>query len=136
MLLLPSFLFLTSFSFPFSLLICTLKAFSREGKRETELTNYKTKFWFWVSLSLSVFLCPKRHFWTEMKKKLKIFFKRKKPFFLNSNFFSRIAMEFVGRTVKKDFKGFGVFSGTVRSYDVSSGLFKIVYDNSVSASVI
>ena len=44
-------------------------------------------------------------------------------------------MEFVGRTVKKDFKGFGVFSGTVRSYDVSSGLFKIVYDNSVSASV-
>ena len=70
-----------------------------------------------------------------MKKKLKIFFKRKKPFFLNSNFFSRIAMEFVGRTVKKDFEGFGVFSGTVRFYDVSSGLFKIVYDNSVSASV-
>lgn len=36
-------------------------------------------------------------------------------------------MEFVGRTVKKDFKGFGVFAGTVRSYDASSGLYEIVY---------
>jgi len=38
-------------------------------------------------------------------------------------------MEFVGRTVKKAFKGFGVFSGTVRSYDASSGVFEIVYED-------
>ncbi|XP_042954331.1 DDT domain-containing protein PTM [Carya illinoinensis] len=38
-------------------------------------------------------------------------------------------MEFLGRSVKKEFKGFGVFSGTVRSYDASSGLFEIVYEN-------
>lgn len=38
-------------------------------------------------------------------------------------------MEFVGRTVKKAFKGFGVFSGTVKSYDASSGVFEIVYED-------
>ncbi|KAG6682665.1 hypothetical protein I3842_13G154300 [Carya illinoinensis] len=38
-------------------------------------------------------------------------------------------MEFLGRSVKKEFKGFGVFSGTVRSYDASSGLFEIVYED-------
>ncbi|XP_030522425.2 DDT domain-containing protein PTM [Rhodamnia argentea] len=37
-------------------------------------------------------------------------------------------MEFVGRTVTKGFKGFGALTGTVRSYDPASGLFKIVYD--------
>ncbi|GKV16575.1 hypothetical protein SLEP1_g27197 [Rubroshorea leprosula] len=36
-------------------------------------------------------------------------------------------MEFVGKTVKKDFKGFGVFTGVVKSYDNSSGFFEIVY---------
>jgi hypothetical protein len=38
-------------------------------------------------------------------------------------------MEFVGKTVKKAFKGFGVFSGTVRSYDASSGIFEIAYED-------
>ncbi|XP_002513535.2 DDT domain-containing protein PTM [Ricinus communis] len=36
-------------------------------------------------------------------------------------------MEFVGKIVKKDFRGHGVFSGVVQSYDASSGLFEIVY---------
>ncbi|XP_040993587.1 DDT domain-containing protein PTM-like [Juglans microcarpa x Juglans regia] len=38
-------------------------------------------------------------------------------------------MEFVGRAVKKEFEGFGVFSGTVRSYDASSGFFEILYED-------
>lgn len=38
-------------------------------------------------------------------------------------------MEFLGRTVKKKFKGFGVFTGTVQSYDESSKFFEIVYED-------
>ncbi|XP_057955453.1 DDT domain-containing protein PTM isoform X2 [Malania oleifera] len=38
-------------------------------------------------------------------------------------------MEFVGRTVKKEFQGFGVFAGTIKSFDPSSGLFEIVYED-------
>lgn len=38
-------------------------------------------------------------------------------------------MEFVGRTVRKEFEGLGVFSGIVRSYDPSSGFFEVVYDD-------
>ncbi|XP_043692986.1 DDT domain-containing protein PTM-like [Telopea speciosissima] len=38
-------------------------------------------------------------------------------------------MEFVGRTLKKRFRGFGTFSGVVESYDSDSGLFKIIYED-------
>lgn len=38
-------------------------------------------------------------------------------------------MEFVGRTVRKEFKGFGCFTGTVKSYSPSSGLFEVVYED-------
>ncbi|CAK9184355.1 unnamed protein product [Ilex paraguariensis] len=38
-------------------------------------------------------------------------------------------MEFVGRTVKKKFIGFGIFSGTVKSYDSSTGFFQVVYED-------
>ncbi|KAE8663797.1 DNA binding,zinc ion binding,DNA binding, putative isoform 2 [Hibiscus syriacus] len=38
-------------------------------------------------------------------------------------------MEFVGKSVKKEFKGFGLHSGTVDSFDSSSGVFKILYEN-------
>ncbi|KAL2941978.1 DDT domain-containing protein PTM [Bienertia sinuspersici] len=38
-------------------------------------------------------------------------------------------MEFVGKTVKKDFKGFGVFEGVVESFDSSTGFFKILYED-------
>ncbi|WRX33231.1 DDT domain - like 4 [Theobroma cacao] len=38
-------------------------------------------------------------------------------------------MEFVGKSVKKKFKGFGIFSGTVNSFDSSSGFFQIVYED-------
>lgn len=38
-------------------------------------------------------------------------------------------MEFIGRTVRKDFKGFGVFAGVVNSYNSSTGFFKIVYED-------
>nr|XP_048322407.1 DDT domain-containing protein PTM-like isoform X3 [Ziziphus jujuba var. spinosa] len=38
-------------------------------------------------------------------------------------------MEFVGRKVKKEFEGHGVFSGIVKSYDPSSGIFEVVYDD-------
>lgn len=40
---------------------------------------------------------------------------------------ARARMEFVGRTVRKAFKGLGNSAGTVRSYDPASGLFRIVY---------
>ncbi|XP_042483190.1 DDT domain-containing protein PTM-like isoform X2 [Macadamia integrifolia] len=38
-------------------------------------------------------------------------------------------MEFVGRTLKKRFQGFGTFSGVVESYDSASGLFRIIYED-------
>lgn len=38
-------------------------------------------------------------------------------------------MEFVGRTVKKEFRGYGTFSGTVTSYDASSKFFKVLYED-------
>ncbi|CAJ1933948.1 unnamed protein product [Sphenostylis stenocarpa] len=38
-------------------------------------------------------------------------------------------MEFVGRTVRKEVKGVGFISGTVKSYDPSSGFFEIVYED-------
>ncbi|KAL5831783.1 hypothetical protein ACOSQ4_017137 [Xanthoceras sorbifolium] len=38
-------------------------------------------------------------------------------------------MEFVGRTVKKEFHGVGVFTGVVHSYDESSKFFEIVYED-------
>ncbi|GAV75423.1 PHD domain-containing protein/DDT domain-containing protein [Cephalotus follicularis] len=38
-------------------------------------------------------------------------------------------MEFVGKSLKKDFKGHGVFTGTVRSYDASTGFFDVVYED-------
>ncbi|XP_058199224.1 DDT domain-containing protein PTM [Rhododendron vialii] len=37
--------------------------------------------------------------------------------------------ELVGKTVKKEFKGFGFFNGVVSSFDPSTGLFEIVYDD-------
>ncbi|KAJ9537124.1 hypothetical protein OSB04_029857 [Centaurea solstitialis] len=44
-------------------------------------------------------------------------------------------MEFVGRTLKKEFKGFGVFTGVVKSYDSSSELFEIVYEDRESEEI-
>lgn len=44
-------------------------------------------------------------------------------------------MEFVGRTVRKEFKGFGVFSGVVKSYDSSSGFFEIGYEDDDSEEI-
>ncbi|XP_027360332.1 DDT domain-containing protein PTM isoform X2 [Abrus precatorius] len=41
-------------------------------------------------------------------------------------------MEFVGKSVKKEVKGVGVISGTVKSYDPSSGFFEILYQDGVS----
>ncbi|KDP22133.1 hypothetical protein JCGZ_25964 [Jatropha curcas] len=38
-------------------------------------------------------------------------------------------MEFIGRIVDKEFKGYGVYSGVVQSYDPSSGFFEIVYED-------
>ncbi|XP_047159025.1 DDT domain-containing protein PTM isoform X2 [Vigna umbellata] len=38
-------------------------------------------------------------------------------------------MEFVGKTVKKEVKGFGIISGTVKSYDSASGFLEIVYED-------
>ncbi|KAJ0084474.1 hypothetical protein Patl1_29477 [Pistacia atlantica] len=38
-------------------------------------------------------------------------------------------MEFIGRTLKKEFQGFGVFTGTIQSYDESSKYFEIVYED-------
>lgn len=38
-------------------------------------------------------------------------------------------MEFIGKTVKKEFKGFGTFTGVVQSYNESSGFFEIVYED-------
>lgn len=37
--------------------------------------------------------------------------------------------QYLGRTVKKKFKRFGVFTGTVESYEAESGFFKIVYED-------
>lgn len=44
-------------------------------------------------------------------------------------------MEFVGRTLKKEFKGFGVFSGVVKSYDSSSEFFEIGYEDGDSEEI-
>lgn len=38
-------------------------------------------------------------------------------------------MEFVGKAVKKEVKGFGIISGTVKSYDSASGFLEIVYED-------
>ncbi|KAJ6691956.1 PHD FINGER FAMILY PROTEIN [Salix purpurea] len=38
-------------------------------------------------------------------------------------------MEFVGKSVSKKLKGFGVFKGCVKSYDESSGFFEIKYED-------
>ncbi|KAK8655162.1 hypothetical protein V6N13_107752 [Hibiscus sabdariffa] len=38
-------------------------------------------------------------------------------------------MEFVGKCVKKEFKGCGLRSGTVNSFDSSSGVFEILYED-------
>ncbi|KAJ1420637.1 Zinc finger, PHD-type [Sesbania bispinosa] len=38
-------------------------------------------------------------------------------------------MEFVGKSVKKEVKGAGIVSGTVKSYDPSSGFFEILYED-------
>lgn len=38
-------------------------------------------------------------------------------------------MEFVGRSVRKQFKGLGNFTGTVKSYSPSSGFFHVVYED-------
>ncbi|XP_075520145.1 DDT domain-containing protein PTM-like isoform X1 [Primulina tabacum] len=38
-------------------------------------------------------------------------------------------MEFVGRRVKKEFKGHGTFLGTVQSYQPDTGFFRIVYED-------
>ncbi|KAJ6755223.1 PHD-FINGER AND DNA BINDING DOMAIN-CONTAINING PROTEIN [Salix purpurea] len=38
-------------------------------------------------------------------------------------------MELVGKSVKKKFKGLGVFKGTVESYDPSSGFFEVKYED-------
>ncbi|KAJ8446872.1 hypothetical protein Cgig2_016182 [Carnegiea gigantea] len=38
-------------------------------------------------------------------------------------------MEFLGKMVKKEFEGFGVFDGVVDSYDSSTGFFKILYED-------
>lgn len=41
-------------------------------------------------------------------------------------------MEFVGRSVRKQFKGLGNFTGTVKSYSPSSGFFHVVYEDGES----
>lgn len=38
-------------------------------------------------------------------------------------------MEFVGKRVRKEFLGFGVYTGIVKSYNSGSGLFEIVYED-------
>ncbi|KZV56457.1 hypothetical protein F511_08355 [Dorcoceras hygrometricum] len=38
-------------------------------------------------------------------------------------------MEFLGRRVKKEFKGHGTFFGTVQSYQPNTGFFRIVYED-------
>lgn len=38
-------------------------------------------------------------------------------------------MELVGRALKREIKGRGVLSGTVKSYESSSGLFKVLYED-------
>ncbi|KAI8566972.1 hypothetical protein RHMOL_Rhmol02G0084600 [Rhododendron molle] len=37
--------------------------------------------------------------------------------------------ELVGKTVKKEFKGFGFFNGVVNSFDPSPGFFEILYED-------
>ncbi|XP_024985187.1 DDT domain-containing protein PTM isoform X1 [Cynara cardunculus var. scolymus] len=44
-------------------------------------------------------------------------------------------MEFVGRTLKKEFRGFGVFSGVVKSYDSASEFFEIGYEDGDSEEI-
>ncbi|XP_039018880.1 DDT domain-containing protein PTM-like isoform X1 [Hibiscus syriacus] len=44
-------------------------------------------------------------------------------------------MEFVGKSVKKEFKGFGLQSGTVDSFDSSSGVFKILFEDGHSEEI-
>ncbi|XP_071696426.1 DDT domain-containing protein PTM-like [Rutidosis leptorrhynchoides] len=44
-------------------------------------------------------------------------------------------MEFVGRTVRKELKGIGVFNGTVKSYDLSTKLFEIGYEDRDSEEI-
>ncbi|CAN6444145.1 unnamed protein product [Victoria cruziana] len=41
----------------------------------------------------------------------------------------RPSMEFVGKAVRKKFRGFGVFSGVIESYDYSTGFFRVVYED-------
>lgn len=50
-------------------------------------------------------------------------------FFFVFFFFYFLEMEFVGRPVKKEFHGFGIFSGLVKSYDSESGFFEILYED-------
>ncbi|KAJ4978874.1 hypothetical protein NE237_009654 [Protea cynaroides] len=38
-------------------------------------------------------------------------------------------MDFVGKSLKKRFRGFGTFCGVVDSYDSSSGLYRIIYED-------
>ncbi|KAJ7964054.1 DDT domain-containing protein PTM-like [Quillaja saponaria] len=44
-------------------------------------------------------------------------------------------MEFVGKIVKKEFKGIGILSGIVKSYNPSSGLLEIVYEDGDAAEL-
>ncbi|KAF3794718.1 DDT domain-containing protein [Nymphaea thermarum] len=41
----------------------------------------------------------------------------------------RPSMEFVGKAVRKKFRGFGVFAGVIESYDPSTGFFRVVYED-------
>ncbi|GAB4856004.1 hypothetical protein Ancab_024643 [Ancistrocladus abbreviatus] len=38
-------------------------------------------------------------------------------------------MEFVGKTVRKEFSGHGVFEGVIEAYDSSTGFFRIAYED-------
>ncbi|XP_027163771.1 DDT domain-containing protein PTM [Coffea eugenioides] len=38
-------------------------------------------------------------------------------------------MDYVGRRVKKEFQGYGIFGGTVRSFDSSRGYYRIEYED-------
>ncbi|XP_039136807.1 DDT domain-containing protein PTM-like isoform X2 [Dioscorea cayenensis subsp. rotundata] len=44
-------------------------------------------------------------------------------------------MELVGRTLKKEFAGFGTFTGVVESYDSAAGYFRIEYEDGDSEEV-
>ncbi|KAL5565828.1 hypothetical protein UlMin_028992 [Ulmus minor] len=45
-------------------------------------------------------------------------------------------MEFVGKLVRKEAKDGGIFSGIVKSYDSSSGLFVVLYENGDSEELV